>query len=136
MTDLETTLKAIEAGDYDENLADLVVACQTRAQKTGSTFRWRITIGDKPDQTWDEDSLTVGEMRIVERITSSSWAEIQGPLSSAENAAAFMIAHFTKVDGLEFTEAVEKADKFTVNQIVKAVTEYQVDEPEGKDPAA
>jgi hypothetical protein len=108
-----------------------VNACRDRALHGQRELRWRISLnGD----TWDEDTVTIGEIRMVERTTGTNWAELS-PLVSADVATAFFIAHWHKVGGMELAEAWDKVEAINAKAVIDAVSEYEV-EASGKDRAA
>lgn len=131
MADHKPFLVGIEAGDYDGGLADIVAACRERAEEADRSLRWRITIDG---ETWDEDTITIGEMRFVERATDTNWALLT-PLKSADVLTSFVIARWHKVGGMDLQAAWEKAEALNAKALVEAVSEYEVDGA-GKDPAA
>jgi hypothetical protein len=111
----------IAAGEHDDDLADIAAAVRDRANEIGRKFAWRITIdGD----TWDEDTVTIGEVRHVERITGINWSDL-APLVSADVATQFIIAHWNQVDGMKLEKAWDKAQKLTAKDVIAAVSEYE-----------
>jgi hypothetical protein len=130
LTDYKLVVAAIEVGDYDGRLADIVGACRERLSETGSSLRWQIAIGD---ETWTEDTVTLGEERWVESHTGINWTELV-PLRSAEVATAYIAAHWHKIGGMSVVDSLAKADKLGVREVIAAVTEYEVPAPDPKDP--
>jgi hypothetical protein len=131
MIDPKMTIADIEAGELDDGLAEIVVACRERAQEADRSLRWRITLdGD----TWDEDTITIGEMRFVERHTGVNWSEVS-PLLSADMIFGFVVAHYVERWKMEVRDAWDKAGELNAKALIEAVSEYQVDEPP-KGPAA
>ena len=120
-------LEDIEAGKHDDELAAIAQAIRDRYDEIGRSMAWRITInGD----TWDEDTVTIGEIRMVERTTGLNWGEL-APLVSADVATAFIIAHWHKVGGMDLKDAWDKAEALVTKDVIAAVTEYE--KPAGKE---
>jgi len=130
MADLQAVIDGILAGDYDGDLVELIDAVRARAAAEASSLRWRITFdGD----VWDEDTVTIGEMRFVEKFTGKSWANIGSPMSSASVLAAFIVAHLHKVKGMTLADAIDKVDALTAGDAIGLVSEYEVVAPGPKD---
>lgn len=114
-------LDDIAAGKHDDELADIAQAIRDRYTEIGRAMAWRITInGD----TWDEDTVTIGEVRFVERQTGLNWA-VLAPLASADVATAFIIAHWHKAGGMDLKDAWDKAEALTAKDVMAAVSEYE-----------
>jgi hypothetical protein len=130
MADAQSVVDDILAGHYDGDLADFIAAARQRVTEGATSLRWRITFdGD----TWDEDTITVGEMRFVEQFTGKTWRNIESPMSSAAVLAAFIVAHLHKVDKMPLAEAIDKVDALTAGAAVDLVSEYEVVTPAPKD---
>ena len=130
MADLTAVVDGIEAGDYDNDLADLVAAIRARARTAGQDLRWEITIDG---ETWNEDTISIGEIRLVERTTGINWRELE-PGMSADVTTMFVVAHY-KAGGMDLKDAWERAEALNAKVIANAVSTYQVDSP-GKGQAA
>ncbi len=130
MADIDAVVAGIEAGDYDDQLADIVTAIRERNSEAERELRWRITIDD---ETWDEDSVTAGEIRLVERTTGINWAALE-PGMSADVTTMFIVAHWHKVGGLELKDAWDRAEALNAKKIAGCVSNYQAGP--GKDQAA
>jgi hypothetical protein len=126
--DVDRFLAELDAGAHDDRLVQVISAVRQRANVI-SVRRWRITVGK---ESWDEDTVTMGEVMFVEKFTGKTWGEIDSPLESAATAATFMVAHFVKVDGDDPQDAVERAEALTPHEVMNAVTEYQADLPAPK----
>jgi len=130
MADMQAVVDGILAGDYDGQLADLIDAARQRVTSEATSLRWRITLGD---DVWDEDTITVGEMRFVEQFTGKTWRDIPGPVASATTLAGFVVAHLHKVKKLELADAIARFDGMTAREAVDLVSEYEVVAPAPKD---
>jgi hypothetical protein len=131
VADADQIVEDIASGHYDGDLAEIVMACRVRSVASDRSLRWRITLAG---ETWDEDTITIGEIRLVERTTGKNWAELT-PLMSADVLTAFVIAHLHKVNRVDLKEAWDQAEALNAKDLLNAVSEYEVGEP-GKDPAA
>jgi hypothetical protein len=131
--DVDAVVDGIAAGDFDGNLGRLMESIRKRGEAREDHLRWRITVGES---VWDEDGVTIGEMGLVERIMGKSWAQIEPPAASASSFAAFVVAHFVKVDGMDFAAAIARAETITAIDAVQAVTQYEAVPPAPKDESA
>jgi len=130
MADAQSVVDDILAGHYDGDLADFIAAARQRVTEGATSLRWRISFdGD----TWDEDTITVGEMRFVEQTTGKKWSDIEPPVSSASNLAAFMVGHLHKVKGMTRADAIAKVDELTAKEALDLVSEYEVVKPAPKE---
>lgn len=112
----------IAAGKHDDDLIRIAEACRERAAELGRRVGWRITIdGD----AWDEDTVTIGEVRLVERTTGINWSEL-APLVSADVATQFIIAHWHKAAGMDLQTAWDKAERLGAKDVIAAVSEYEM----------
>lgn len=123
MADIAAVIDGIMSGDFDGQLALVVDAVRRRAEDRQDPLRWRITIGD---DEWDEDSLTVGEMAVVELVARKPWAQIEPPYDSASSFAAYVVAHLHKVRGLSLDDAIKQAETLPVAEAIKAISKYEV----------
>jgi len=130
MADLQAVIDGILAGDYDGQHTALIDACRKRVASGETSMRWRIAYGD---DVWDEDSVTVGEMRFVEQATGKKWNDIETPVASAANLAAFLVAHLHKVKGVALTDAIAQVDELTAKDAIDLASEYEVVKPDPKD---
>jgi len=135
MVDLVDVTTAIEAGDLDGHLDDIVLAIVERARTGATAFYWRITIdGDE----WTQETVTLGELKFAEqhakvvdqygRTRRAGMAEID-PRGSAEHLVALLTAHFLKADGLPLSDAVKKAENYPASVLAEAVGEYEAVRP-------
>lgn len=119
-------IEDIQLGKYDGELIDIAQAVRDRYDEIGRQAKWRITIDG---ETWDQDTVTIGEVRLVEATTGVNWSQLS-PLGSAATATAFIMAHWHKVNGVELHEAWDKADALSAVDVIAAVSEYE--SPAGK----
>lgn len=127
MTDKTKKLIAdIALGRYDDDLLDIVDAIKPRFTDGALQVRWKLT---HDDCEFTEDSVTIGEIKAVERFTGLSWFEIN-PRSSAEQMVALLAAHNAKVHGMTPDEALSKAEELPLADVAKMLSEYQVDPKE------
>jgi hypothetical protein len=121
MADHLDLIADIESGHYDEHIIDVLAALRARAAAAGVGSRWRITIDG---ETWDEDTLTAGEIRMVAKTLGVDWPP--DPIDSADAIVLWVIAHYHKVLGMDLKEAWDRAEALNGKQLIAAVTEYQV----------
>lgn len=140
--DVVDVTTAIEAGDLDGHLDDVVLAIVDRARSGATTFYWRITAdGDE----WTQETVTLGELKLAEqhakftdvmgRTRRATMAEID-PRGSAEHLVALLIAHFVKADGHSLSDAVKKAENYPASSLAEMVGEYEVVRPPKDDAAS
>ena len=122
MADIDAVVAGIEAGDYDDNLAEIVAACRERVFGAGRELRWRMTV---EGETWDEDTITIGELRLVARTTGSPDDWPGDPVSSPDLLTTYVIAHWHLIDGMDLAEAWDKAGRLNAKALVGAVQLYQ-----------
>lgn len=127
--DHKQVIADIETGEYDGRLAEIIGAARQRITEAGNSVRWRITIGD---ETWTQDTVTMGEERLVEAHTGVNWDQL-APLRSAEVTTAYIAAHWHKIGGLSWKDALDKADQLSVKEAIGAVTEDEVPKADPKD---
>jgi hypothetical protein len=142
MVEVSDVTTAIEAGDLDGHLDDIVLAIVERARTGVTAFYWRITIdGDE----WTQETVTLGELKFAEqhakvtdqngRTRRATMAEID-PRGSAEHLVALLTARFFKADGLPLPDAVKKAENYPASVLADAVGEYEVVRPPKDDTAS
>lgn len=136
MTDTQTFIDAIAAGDHDGRLDEIVLAVVERAKEGAVAFPWRLTLdGD----TWTQESVTLGELKFAEgqchvtedlgggmtRQRKATFREIN-PRSNAEHALALIIAHLYKAQQVPLADAIKRAEAITFTELNEMTDEYEV----------
>lgn len=131
---LDVTKMAAEimAGRHDGDLQAITDAIRHRVKDGATSFRWKITLGD---DEWTEETLTLGEVGWVERITGKTWLDVGRPGETGAVTAAYVVAHYISVGGMEYDAAREKVAGLNAGDVALAVSEYEVPKPAPKDPA-
>lgn len=125
MTEITTKklLAEIGLGRFDQDLLAIVEAIKPRITEGAIQVRWKLT---HDDCSFTEDSVTIGEIRTVEKFTGLSWFEIN-PRSSAEQMVALLAAHNAKAHGMAADEALAQAEGLSLADVAKMLSEYQID---------
>lgn len=117
-----TKLQAeILAGRYDGHLVDVTEAIAARLRSGATSMLWRITLPD--GETWDAETVTIGEIRYAESVTGKSYLELNPGKSMIEFVA--LVAGHYKSQGMDTKDAVAKADALTQRDAVAAVELYE-----------
>lgn len=121
----------IKSGELDGSLVEIVETVRLRFDNGGTAQRWKIThdLGE-----FTEDDLTLGEARLVERISGTNWG-LLNPVASASECVAIIAAclHTRHRKSLKFTrdgpqgEAWDLASKMTARDAVAAISAYEVE---------
>jgi hypothetical protein len=122
MPDPRSTIQAIQAGDYDGQLGDLIAAILARAAISEISFPWKITLdGDE----WTQETVTLSELAYAERVTGTRYIDLD-PVRSADHLVALVVAHLKVVRGLRVDEAIKHAEQLTVADLADLVSVYEV----------
>lgn len=110
----------ILSGRHDQDLSGLVQAVRERVrQEQTLAWRWKITLGD---DEWTEETVTLAEIQVVEKVTGKSWLELN-PTTSAVHLAAYMYAHLVR-GGTSDDEARRVVDSMSVMAAADCVDQY------------
>ncbi len=136
--DVEEITAAITAGDLDGNLEPIAAAIWARHDAGAVTFAWRITFdGD----TWDAESVTLGELSWVEGRLWTEGVDAGGPWrrritraelvpkARADHALTLVVAHLHKAQGVPLAEALKRAEAVTAADLESMVSEFEVVRP-------
>ncbi|MFW6091951.1 MAG: hypothetical protein ACODAF_08705 [Actinomycetota bacterium] len=114
----------ILAGRCDGHLGDIMDALQARITSgDGPKMYWRIRVGG---DEWTEQSVTIGEVSLVERWCRVSWLH-HNPVERADQLVAYITAHFHKAGGLDLDEAKRKAEAIPAFELAEAIGTYEAD---------
>jgi hypothetical protein len=113
----ERVVTEIAKGIHDGNLMDIVEAVSERG---ADRLLWRITLDD---ETWDAESVTLGELRRVEAMLGKSYALVN-PSASMRDFSALVVAHYQSQD-MSVDEAFKKADAITQATAMSALDLYE-----------
>lgn len=108
-------------GRYDGHMVDIVQAVQARFMKSSSRKLWRIRFGG---DEWTEESITLGEVTMVERALNVPWTELD-PAAEGKHLEAPIAAHIAKRDGVKFSEALTEAESMTMGELLEVLTHYE-----------
>jgi hypothetical protein len=118
---------AIVTGEVDDHLADVMNLCAQRVRQTATQVRWRLTY---MGITWDEDTVTAGEIAYAERFLSDSdgrplsYLHI-APIRYLWHRIALLVAHLHVVDGLSTEVAIEMANELTQQEQDQLLSVYE-----------
>lgn len=121
MFDDSLVIKAIEAGDHDGELVDIVAAVKARINETGTKVCWRITLDDLEIT---EQSLTLPEAMSVERQTGKRWG-LWHPVNSAAEAGAVIVAVLIERQKMSTDDAFKRLGQYTAEQVISSISDYE-----------
>lgn len=124
MAETGEILEGIKAGDHDGSLVDIIEAVRVRLTFGTTAIRWKVTF---EDVEYREEDLTLGEASTVERLTGSSWGQLN-PESSATECQAIVAACIHHRTGAKLGDAVKKVGEWTAADAAQAIGSYEVDE--------
>lgn len=121
----------IKSGELDGNLVMLLEAIRVRFTNGPTAQRWKIS---HREAEFKQGDLTMKEARLVERITGTSWANLN-PTTSATECMAIIAACLHVRDGkaLTFTregaagEAWDEASSLNMEETIAAISSYEVE---------
>jgi hypothetical protein len=116
----ERVISEIAKGTHDGQLMDIADAITDRLRTDTVSLLWRITLDG---ETWDAETVTLGELRFVETMTSKSYLELNPGASMAE-LTALIVAHYV-ARGDDREVAFKKADSLTQQQALEAIELYE-----------
>lgn len=116
----EEITAAIEAGDLDGHLAEIVTAARVRMLGQ-QTQRWRITHGDL---VVTEEDLTLAEAVAAESLTGAGWGDLS-PVDSAAHTFAVLAAALNHRTGMDLKAAAVSVGGLTVEDAVAMIDFYE-----------
>lgn len=133
--DSDAIIESVKAGDFDGHLVELIEAVRLRFQFGTSQQKWKLTYrtGDDTHEVL-EDDLTLGEARLVEKITLTDWGMLN-PASSGTECLAIIAACLHTRHGMTLTftrdgpsgDAWNEASKVTATEAAEAISSYEVE---------
>lgn len=123
----------IKAGDFDGHLVRVIEAVRLRFTHGGRAQKWKITYDG---QEIRQDDLTMGEVRVVEKITGLTWAALD-PTTSGLECMAIIAAHLHVRHGksLKVTrddpvgEAWDIVSALPMEETIASIGAYEVSAP-------
>lgn len=110
----------IASGDLDGDLVDVIEWVRDRliaAQiETRWVFRW-------DGHEWPQESVTMGEARMIQRLTGLKWHMID-PLDDAEHLAAFFVSLIHHRLDVPVADAEKQVNARTADEMAEAVGRY------------
>jgi hypothetical protein len=127
----EEVVAAIEAGDLDGHLDELVRAAVGRARDGAVEMVWRCRYDG---EEWDAKSVTLGELIYAQRRAGAagmdgSYRRDLMPTVSTGDALALLVAHLHKARGMSEQEALDRVGKVTAGELAEVVDEYELVRP-------
>lgn len=113
-------------GRHDGRFKEIAQAIEKRREDGHTRFVWRITLPD--GESWDGRSVTGGELVMAENATKIRWKHLD-PSNEMDHFVALVVAHYRKVHGFDFEQAVAKAEALTGAEIEAAVDDYELVSP-------
>lgn len=120
--DVKAVVRAILAGKFDGSILELNQAILARVRNSSVQTRWVITVDG---MTIDEDEMTVGEMKVAEKLAGMDWRFLN-PVRSADQFAAVVAAALHCRTDMALDEAVAKVDAMTTVAVNGAISEREV----------
>lgn len=114
-------LAELADGRHDGRLIELLEAIGERAKSEETSMLWRITLGN---ETWDAETVTIGEIRFVEKTAARSWLAVN-PSKYMDHMVALVTARYHKVHGMDLDAAIAKAEAISEAEAVAAVDWYE-----------
>ncbi len=129
--DSAAVIAAIDAGDLDGSLDEVVKACFARARAGAVEMVWRFDWGG--DQ-WDAKSVTLGELVYAQRRAGAaapdgSYRRELAPMVSPGDALALLVAHLHMAKGMSEADAVAQVGKVTAAELGEVLDEYELVRP-------
>ena len=114
----------IAAGDLDGELGTVLEAIQLRFMEGAAAMTWSI---DLPDLglSLSENDLTIDEAMLIEKMTGTTWSEIE-PVRSAAHCRAILAACLSQRQSLTPDEANEKLKTLKVVDLLGAIKRTEV----------
>ena len=113
----------IISGQADGHLVAILEAVRKRFQHGSTEQKWKIEFdGD----VFTQDDLTLAEAATVEKLTGTTWAQLN-PTVSAQECQCIIAACLHHRQGLTVKEAMARAGAMTTEDAVAAIGSYEVE---------
>lgn len=136
-TETEAVVESVTAGDYDGHLHEILDAIRLRLQFGTTAFKWSLSY-DHDGETYEvkETDISLGEARLVEKLTGNDWGMLN-PTASADECVSIIAAclHSRHGQTLKFTvagpsgDAWDAATSIPAEAAVQAITGFEVERP-------
>lgn len=112
--------EAIAGGELDADLLDIVEAVRLRLIAAKVETKWVLAWDG---HEWPQESVTMGEARMIERLTKQSWAQVD-PLGSAEHLAAFLVTLIHHRLDVPVSDAEKQVNAASAEEMAAALGRY------------
>lgn len=121
--DPAAVVDAVMDGQLDGHLVEVLEAVRTRFQHGSTEQKWRISFdGD----VFTQDDLTLAEAATVEKLTGTTWAQLN-PTVSAQECQCIIAACLHHRQAMPVKDAMAKAGSMTTEDAVAAIDSYEVE---------
>lgn len=121
--DADEVVDLVISGQADGHLVAILEAVRSRFLHGSTEQKWRIEFdGD----VFTQDDLTLAEAATVEKLTGTTWAQLN-PTVSAQECQSIIAACLHHRSGLTVKEAMAKAGAITTEDAVSAIGSYEVE---------
>lgn len=121
--DADAIIDAVKSGELDGRLVNILEALRLRFQHGTTEAKWKITFDGSE---FTQDDLTLAEAATVEKITRTTWAQLN-PVTSATECQAIIASCLHHRQGLKIAEAMEKAGAMSTEDAVAGISSYEVE---------
>jgi hypothetical protein len=122
MSDVSQVVAEILAGRHDGGLLTIVEAVKERLSKGTTRFCWRLRYDDLEVT---EETVTVGEIRLVEKSSGVNWMELD-PATSAEHFAALLTVLLHTRSGMKSADATAAVEAIPMGELLDHLTQYEL----------
>lgn len=122
MSDVSQVVAEILAGRFDGELLTLVEAVQVRFKSGPGQTRWRIRFDDLEVT---EETITVGEIRRLEKALGVGWMDID-PQGSAEHFSVLLAVLLATRCDMSATDAQAKVDAIPMGDLLSHLDSYEL----------
>lgn len=132
-TDLDpgSVVSAVKTGELDGSLNDLLEAIRMRLIHGTTEIKWKVAF---EGEEFTQDDLTLAEAATVEKITRTTWANLN-PTVSATECQAIIAACLHHRQGVKIADAMERVGSMSTEDAVAAIGSYEVDRAPKDSPA-
>lgn len=122
MSDVSQVVAEILAGRYDGSLLVVVEAVQKRLTDGPGQTRWRVTYDDL---VVTEESVTVGEIRKLEKLLGVGWMQID-PQTSGEHFAGLLTILLCSRKDMKPKDATDLVEAIPMGDLLSHLDQYEL----------
>lgn len=121
--DPEGLVEAVRSGQMDGHLVDVLNAVRDRFNHGSTEQKWKV---EYDGELFTQDDLTLAEAGTVEKLTGTTWAQLN-PTVSATECQAIIASCLHHRQELTIKDAMAKAGAMTTEAAVAAIGSYEVE---------